>query len=159
MIRAWCIIKKKYLQYALSGEGARLGGGRWNHAGTPVVYASESLSLAALELFIHFTRRDIVISKSLLAIPVHIPDTIRISEIHLEDLPRGWNSSPPPDSTRDIGTKWAQSGASTVLRVPSAIIPGEHNYVINVKHFTDFSVIAVGDPEPFALDDRIWKGQ
>ena len=99
MIRVWRIIKKKYLQYALSGEGTRLGGGRWNHAGTPVVYASESLSLAALELFIHFTRRDIVISKSLLAIPVHIPDTIRILEIHLEDLPRGWNSSPPPDST------------------------------------------------------------
>ena len=80
MIQAWRVIKKKHLSDALSGEGARLGGGRWNHAGIPVVYASETLSLAVLELFIHFTRRDITISKSLLAIPVLIPDTIKTIE-------------------------------------------------------------------------------
>ncbi|MCX5805641.1 MAG: RES family NAD+ phosphorylase [Proteobacteria bacterium] len=156
MIQAWRVIKKKHLPNALSGDGARLGGGRWNHVGIPVVYASETLSLAVLELFIHFTRRDITISKSLMAISVLIPDAIKAIEIYIDDLATGWNTSPPPDFTRDIGTKWAESNASALLRVPSAVIPGEHNFVINVKH-PDFVKITVGDPRPFALDDRVWK--
>jgi RES domain-containing protein len=156
LIQAWRVIKKKHLSEALSGEGARLGGGRWNHVGIPVVYASETLSLAVLELFIHFTRRDITISKSLLAIPVLIPDTIKTIEVRVQDLTPGWSSSPPPDFTRDIGTEWVRTGASPVLRVPSAIIPEEHNFVINVKH-PDFINITVGDPRHFALDERAWK--
>ena len=32
----------------LSGTGARLKGGRWNTAGTPVIYTSECISLALL---------------------------------------------------------------------------------------------------------------
>ncbi len=156
MIHAWRLIKKKHLHDALSGEGARLGGGRWNHAGIPVVYASETLSLVVLELFIHFTRRDITISKSLLAIPVLMPVTIKTIEVSVQDLASGWNSSPPSDFTRDIGTDWVRSGASAVLRVPSAIIPEEHNFVINVKH-PDFIDITVGESRPFALDDRVWK--
>ena len=156
MIQTWRVIKKKHLPDALSGEGARLGGGRWNHVGIPVAYVSETLSLAVLELFIHFTRRDITISKSLLAVPVLIPDSIKTIEAPLQDLAPGWNSSPPPDFTRDIGTEWIRSAASALLRVPSAIVPEEHNFVINVKH-PDFSKITVGDPRPFTLDDRAWK--
>jgi RES domain-containing protein len=156
LIQAWRIIKKKHLPHALSGEGARLGGGRWNHVGISVVYASETLSLAALELFIHFTRRDITISKSLLAVPVLIHETIKTIEMNLENLMPGWDTSPPPDFTRDIGTKWVESNASALLRVPSAIIPGEQNFVINIKH-PDFTKIIVGEPRPFALDNRIWK--
>jgi RES domain-containing protein len=69
---AWRLVKKKHAADVLSGEGARLGGGRWNHVGIPVVYVSETLSLAALELFVHFTGKDITISRSLTAIPVEI---------------------------------------------------------------------------------------
>jgi RES domain-containing protein len=79
------------------------------------------------------------------AIPVLIPDTIKTIEVRVQDLTSGWNSSPPPDFTRDIGTEWVRTGASPVLRVPSAIIPEEHNFVINVKHH-DFINITVGDP-------------
>lgn len=140
----------------LSGEGARLGGGRWNHVGIPVVYASETLSLAALELFVHFTRKDITIAKSLLAIPVEIPDSVAIHEILLESLDAGWDSSPPPDFTRDLGTDWVRKGSSAILRVPSAIIPSEHNLVMNPRH-PDFAKVTAGDPQPFSLDDRVWK--
>ena len=156
MIKVWRLIKKTHLPDALSGEGARLGGGRWNHVGIPVVYASETLSLAVLELFIHFTRRDITISKSLVTIPVLFPDSIKTIEVSVRDLASGWNSSPPPDFTRDIGTEWVRSGASALLRVPSAIVTEEHNFVINVKH-PDFSKITVGNPRPFTLDERAWK--
>jgi RES domain-containing protein len=34
----------------LSGTGARLKGGRWNPPGIPVIYTSENISLALLEI-------------------------------------------------------------------------------------------------------------
>ncbi len=156
MIKAWRIVSKKRLQDAFTGEGARLGGGRWNHVGTPVVYVSETQSLAILELFIHFTRIDITLSKSLFAIPVEIPDSLKIIEVSLKDLKSDWRLSPPPGSTRDIGTKWVRKGTSAILRVPSAIIPEECNVAINPQH-PDFAKIKIGGPKHFSLDERIWK--
>ena len=134
MTRAWRIIRRKRLPDALTGEGARIGGGRWNHVGTPVVYVSETLSLAALELFIHFTRKDIKLSKSLVSIPVDIPKSLKITGVSVKDLNPDWRMSPPSNSTRDIGTEWAQKEVSSILRVPSAVIPDENNLVLNPKH-------------------------
>lgn len=156
MIKAWRIVSEKRLPDAFTGEGARLGGGRWNHVGTSVVYVSETQSLAILELFIHFTRIDIKLSKSLLKIPVEIPDSLKMIEISLKDLKPDWRSSPPPDSTRNIATQWAKKGVSAILRVPSAIIPEECNLVLNPKH-ADFVKIKIGEPRRFTLDERMWK--
>ncbi|NOZ69832.1 MAG: RES family NAD+ phosphorylase [Deferribacteres bacterium] len=156
MKRAWRIIRRKRLPSAFTGEGARLGGGRWNHPGTAVVYVSETLSLAALELFVHFTGRDIKLAKSLVAIPVDIPDSLKISEIHIKDLDPVWRTSPPPNYTKDIGTQWAQRKSSPVLRVPSAVIPEEYNLVLNPAH-EGFRKIKIGKPRDFILDERMWK--
>lgn len=156
MIRAWRIIRKKRLSDAFTGEGARIGGGRWNHIGTPVVYVSETLSLAALELFIHFTRKDIKLSKSLFSIPVDIPKSLKITVVSIKDLNSDWRMSPPSNSTKDIGTEWAQKGVSPILRVPSAVIPEENNLVLNPKH-ADFRKIKIGKAQSFTLDERMWK--
>ena len=156
MTKAWRIVRKKRLPDAFTGEGARLGGGRWNHVGTPVVYVSETLSLAALELFIHFTRKDIKLSKSLVAIPIEIPDSLKITEVSIKELKADWRMSPPSNSTKDIGTEWAQNGVSPILRVPSAVIPHEFNLVLNPKH-SDFIMIKIGKEQSFMLDERMWK--
>ena len=156
MTKAWRIVRKKRLPDAFTGEGARLGGGRWNHVGTPVVYVSETLSLAALELFIHFTRKDIKLSKSLIAIPIEIPDSLKIMEISIKELKADWRMSPPSNSTKDIGTEWEQKGISPILRVPSAVIPHEFNLVLNPKH-SDFIMIKIGKEQSFMLDERMWK--
>lgn len=156
MTKAWRIVRKKRLTDAFTGEGARLGGGRWNHVGTPVVYVSETLSLAALELFIHFTRKDIKLSKSLVAIPIEIPDSLKITEVSIKELKADWRMSPPSNSTKDIGTEWTQNGTSPILRVPSAIIPYEFNLVLNPKH-SDFIMIKIGKEQSFMLDERMWK--
>jgi RES domain-containing protein len=95
-------------------------------------------------------------SKSLIVTPVPIPDSVKVMEVSVGSLTPGWNSSPPPDFTRDSGTGWAISGTSAVLRVPSAIIPEEQNFVLNVRH-PDFSKVTLGDPRPFVLDHRAWK--
>jgi RES domain-containing protein len=156
LTRTWRIIRKKRIPDAFTGEGARIGGGRWNHVGTPVVYVSETLSLAALELFIHFTRKDIKLSKSLVAIPVDIPKSLKIVVVSDKDLHTDWRISPPSNSTKDIGTDWARKGVSSVLRVPSALIPTEYNLVLNPRH-ADFMKIKIGKPQPFSLDERMWK--
>jgi RES domain-containing protein len=156
LIKAWRLVNKKYLSDAFTGEGARLGGGRWNHVGTPVVYVSETQSLAILELFVNFTKIDIKLSNSLFAIPVEIPDSVRTVEVSLKDLKPDWRSSPPPDSTRDVGTQWVRKGVSAILRVPSVIIPEEYNIVINPQH-ADFAKITIGDPKHIGLDKRMWK--
>ena len=156
MTIAWRLVKKKHAAEALSGEGARLGGGRWNYVGISVVYASETLSLAVLERFVHFTRRDMTIGKSLLSIPIEIPDSVTQIKVLLKDLKTGWDSSPPPDFTRDLGTRWVREGKSAILRVPSAVIQNEYNLVINPKH-PDFSKITTGDARTFSLDDRVCK--
>lgn len=156
MTRAWRLIRKKRLQDAFTGEGARIGGGRWNHVGTPVIYVSESLSLAALELFVHFPRKDIKLSTTLIAIPVDIPVSLKMVAVTVNDLNPDWRMSPPPNSTRNIGTVWVRKGASLILRVPSAIIPDEYNLVINPSH-ADFEKIKIGQPQPFSLDERMWK--
>lgn len=154
--RARRIIRKKRLSDAFTGEGARLGGGRWNHVGTPVVYVSETLSLAALELFVHFTRKDIKLSKSLVAIPVDIPNSLKTVDVTIQDLDSGWRVSPPSNSTKDIGTEWVQKKTSSILRVPSAVIPDEYNLVLNPRH-ADFKKVKIGKPQPFSIDERIWK--
>ena len=156
MKRAWRIIRKRRLSDAFTGEGARLGGGRWNHVGTPVIYVSETLSLAALELFVHFTRKDIKLGKSLVAIPVVIPHSLKIVEVPIKDLGPDWRTSPPSNSTKDIGTEWVQNETSSILRVPSAVIPDEYNLVLNPVH-AEFKKIKIGKPRPFTLDERMWK--
>ncbi len=156
MKRAWRIIRKKRLADAFTGEGARLGGGRWNHVGTPVVYVSETLSLAALELFVHFTRKDIKLSKSLVAIPVDIPHSLKIVEVSIKDLDSGWRASPPSNFTKDIGTEWVQKKTSSILRVPSAVISDEYNLVLNPGHAA-FKKIKIGKPQLFTLDERVWN--
>ena len=156
MKRAWRIIRKKRLSDAFTGEGARLGGGRWNHVGTPVIYVSETLSLAALELLVHFTRKDIKLSKSLVAIPVDIPDYLKTAEVSIKDLGPDWRMSPPSNSTKNIGTEWTHNGTSSILRVPSVVIPDEYNFVLNPVH-TEFKKLKIGKPRPFTLDERIWK--
>lgn len=156
MTRAWRIVRKKRLSDAFTGEGARLGGGRWNHVGTPVVYVSGTLSLTALELFVHFTRKDMKISKSLVAVPIDIPDSLKIEDVSIKDLNADWRVSPPSNSTKDIGSEWVKKGSSSVLRVPSAIVPNEYNLVLKPKH-GDFIKIEIGKPQSFTLDERMWK--
>ena len=55
----------------MTGTGAKIYGGRWNHAGYPVVYASGSRSLAALEFLVH--------------VPMALaPDNLSIAEINIQ---------------------------------------------------------------------------
>jgi len=151
-VRVWRVCSKRHQRF--DGEGARRYGGRWNHAGTPVVYTSGSLSLAALELFVHV---DIdIASADLVAIQVDVPDSIAIDTIKIESLPKNWRRYPAPEALKDIGTAWGAKASTAILAVPSSVIPEERNYLLNPAH-RDFKRIRIRKPMPFHFDARMWK--
>ncbi len=133
-----------------------MAGGRWNRKGIPLVYTSATLSLAASELFVHLdpdqTPADLV------SISAEIPEDARIREVRVAELPRDWRSYPAPEALALLGSAWADSLDTAVLAVPSAVIPLERNYLLNVRH-RDFARIRVNRPAPFSLDPRVWKAK
>jgi RES domain-containing protein len=134
MTRAWRIIKSRLAADAFSGEGARLYGGRWNSPGIAMVYTAGSVSLATLELLVHLDNTSVLPSFSIC--PVDFDDSL-VELLDPATLPPDWNQSPPPTSLRTIGDDWISRGSSVALRVPSAVIENENNYLINPAH-TDF---------------------
>lgn len=151
-LAVWRIVKAKYADTAFSGEGAARAGGRWNSRGEWVVYTSGTLSLAALELLVHLNP------------PVHF-EWVALRAVfdegfveNLDDalLPANWQRFPGPDATRALGDRWLREARSAVLAVPSVIVPGEHNYLLNPSH-RDFRKIVVSAPEPFAFDSRLLR--
>ena len=153
-VTAWRIVKQKYpASRTFDGEGARLYGGRWNSRGVPVVYTAQSQSLAVLEMLVHLDAADLLQSYVFFGVTI---DEALISELANSDLPPDWQSDPPPPKLREIGDIWAASNASVALRVPSSLIPAEHNYILNPKH-PEFAKLRLGDAVPYRYDSRLLR--
>ncbi|MGH2372057.1 MAG: RES family NAD+ phosphorylase [bacterium] len=151
MPAAWRLLKTKHVASAWDGEGARTNGGRWNSPGVGVVYTSESLSLALVEVLVHLQESAVLPAYS--AIRVEIDDPL-ITSIELSDLPPNWRDFPAPPETRAIGDRWVSERRSVVLRVPSAVVPSESNYVLNPGH-ADFGLLRISPSVPFPFDPRL----
>jgi RES domain-containing protein len=119
-----------------------------------IVYTSATLSLAALEYFVHLDPADA--PADMVAVPADVPDTVSRREIGVDTLPATWRDYPAPEQVADVGTAWVRAGATAVLVVPSVIVPRERNFLLNPRH-RDFRRIRVGAPEPFSFDPRMWK--
>ena len=150
MIVAWRITKQKHARSAFSGEGARLYGGRWNSKGRAVVYASESRALALTEMLVHLEAESLLLHYVLFRCEF---DESLVQSIDSAGLPKNWAADPPPNRNHAIGDKWIDSAASAVLRVPSAVVLGEMNYLLNPAH-PDFAKIAIG-AQKFKIDKRL----
>lgn len=150
----WRLCRQQYANAPLDGEGARLYGGRWNYPGTAVVYAAESLALAALEMLVHIDPD--LAPVDIVAISIEVPESIHVEEVTLAQLPRNWRSTPAPKALQEIGTAWVRRASSLVLRVPSSVIPEEHNYLLNPAH-SDGPRLKTGQPKPFTFDARLLR--
>jgi RES domain-containing protein len=147
----WRLVKRKHAATAFSGQGARIFEGRWNSAGVSVVYCSENLALAALEILVH--ARPIAIKEPFRAFRVNFDDSL-MTRIELKKLPKGWNLQPPSPISKTIGDEWARAGRSVVLALPSVLVPLERTYLINPEH-PDFGKIEVHELGNFLLDSRL----
>jgi RES domain-containing protein len=150
--KAWRLTTPRHAGHAFNGEGARLYGGRFNHAGTSLVYCSEHLSLALLEVLVQADGA--VAPKEWAALSVTLPDDLAVEEIHADEMPPRWRSYPAPEALKTLGTEWAERGESVALTVPSAVVPTERNLLLNPRH-PDMGRLQIGDPEPFHLDSRL----
>lgn len=135
----------------LTGEGARLFGGRWNHKLNPCIYTSESRALAVLEFTVNINIEEI--PRALSIATIEIP-TKAIQEITEAQLPGNWKQIPAPSSTKDFGTDLLRKSKSPIFKIPSSVICEEYNYILNPLHpeSSHFKIIDIKD---FIYDVRI----
>jgi RES domain-containing protein len=150
----WRLCRQRHADRPLDGEGARLYGGRWNYPGTAVVYTAGTLALAALEVLVHVDHD--IAPTDLVSIPIEVPAGIRIEEISIVALPANWRDTPAPAQLQEMGTDWVHRATSLLLQVPSAVIPEEHNYLVNLTH-PEVTRLKVGRPKPFTFDPRLLR--
>lgn len=136
----------------MSGDGARLFSGRWNEAGVPMVYTATSMALAAMEMFVHLDPS--VAPDDLLAVEIAAPDDLAVEEVGLRSLPKRWRATEVETAKR--GTAWVRSGRTVMLRVPSAVVEGEWNALLNPAH-ADFARVKVVAARPFHFDERMFR--
>ncbi|MBC8753180.1 RES domain-containing protein [Kordia sp. YSTF-M3] len=137
----------------LSGIGAEKIGGRWNEIGTRAVYTSQHISLAYLEVVMHLDITEDLPSDRIL-VHVEIPDDVSVYEF--KKLPRNWNTFPYNSKTQEIFTKFVEENKHAVLKVPSAIVKDEFNYILNPRHI-DFHKIQVVKIQKFTFDSRLYS--
>ena len=151
MLTLWRVAKTRHADSAFEGEGARLYGGRWNSVGVRVAYASESIALACLEVLVGLQRSGVLASYSLVSARL---DEAIVESLPAASLPAGWRNHPPSGESQAVGDRWVTEQRSAVLRVPSAIIEVESNYLLNPEH-PEFGRITISAPVPFAFDARL----
>lgn len=142
-------------RYDLSGYGAFLVGGRWNLPGLALLYTAETRALAMLEVLVHLPAGDLPDDMYLLTLDV--PDAVSREEIALTELPTDWQRLTQPLPTAVLGHAWLQASRSLALRVPSVLVPQEHNLLLNPAHPEFAQVRLAAEPEPFFFDERLRK--
>jgi len=151
VLTVWRIVKAKHARSAFDGEGARRSGGRWTSAGRRVVYTSSTIALATLEVLVHLDST--VPLPAYRLIEATVPDSL-ITTVDMNSLPSNWRQYPAPLELRTIGDDWLDKRDSAVLKVPSALVAVEYNYLINPEH-PDFPRITTGTPISFPVDPRL----
>jgi RES domain-containing protein len=136
----------------ISGIGAKLYGSRWNVIGVPMLYAAESISLAVLETLVHLQETELPADYWLLKIQV--PDQEKITAIELSKLKKKWQDDEA--YTQFIGSEFIKHNQSLVLKVPSAVITEEFNYLVNPLH-KNFNKTQILQAAAFNFDTRLFS--
>ena len=131
MIKLFRISTSKHIN-DITGTGARMYGGRWNHAGYPVVYTSDSRSLAALEFLVHVPMA--FAPENLSIVEINIQKNIERESINESRLPLNWRNYPAPEQLANLGANWIKSKSSLLLDIPSSVVEKEVNTLINPLH-------------------------
>jgi RES domain-containing protein len=146
--RVYRVCRARYAR--LDGEGARRVGGRWNSPGRAVVYMAQSVALAVLENLVHMSRQDF--PQGYVSVAADLPDDLAtLSEGELRHRYQLEELDP-----KALGDWWIDSQASAALVVPSTVIIGEANYLLNPAH-RDFSKITIQPPAIFHFDPRLFS--
>jgi RES domain-containing protein len=150
-VRVWRICRRRHARTPLTGRGGLACSGRWHFRGRLVVYTSEHLSLAALEVLVHVDPD--LAPDDLVAVGIDVPEDLARETIEEAKLPRKWRGYPAPSVLQRLGSEWLDGGRTPLLEVPSALVPQERNLLINPAH-PGARRIRVACRERFTLDPR-----
>lgn len=137
----------------MTGIGAYLNGGRWNLPGQHVVYTAGSRSLAILEMLVHLDLRRHVPSDRIM-VKIEVPDQQLIHSFDVTKLNSDWRRFPYSLETQQVWQKEDPENIA-ILEIPSAIVPQEHNYLINPFH-SSIQHIRVVEVQPLDIDSRLY---
>lgn len=150
-MRVFRIERQKYLNEILQGRGAALSSGnRWNSQNTSMIYTSVSRSLAILEVLSHVDLFNDLPSDRLL-VELDISDDFKIQQLNIDQLPRNWNAYPAINATRLMGDEFIRFSTRQILQVPSSLVDGEFNYLIN-PNLIDHSKIKIINAQSLKLE-------
>ncbi len=146
------IVRGKYRE-DLSGTGAELFGGRWNSKGTKMLYTASSIALAMTEVAVHIPFG--ILPKGFFVISITLPK-VKIQKVSLDSLEgTSWDSHPPSHITQQIGDAFIKNAKHLVLEVPSVVVPGDVNYLINPLH-KNSDQLKITATHPFRFDHRLF---
>jgi RES domain-containing protein len=148
--------KAVYRDQLFSGQGGLYASGRWTPRGRLVVYTSASISLAVLEYTVNYRRRGWV-PATVLGRAV-IPPSVRVQTVSIDNLPDNWFSAAPPSQLQALGGEWLEHGETAVLKVPSAVVTEEWNYLLNPLH-ADFRKFRISKAKPLNFDQRLARSR
>lgn len=152
-MKVYRLSRKKY-SAELSGKGAAMVGGRWNSRGTEVIYTAQSRALAMAEVAVHLSIA--TLPEDFVMVEIEIPAETSIFEVETKDLPKNWNSFPYHPKTQDFGDSFVLDKKACVLKVPSAVVKGDFNFLINPAHpeFEDIKILRISN---FPFDNRLFE--
>lgn len=137
----------------VTGAGAKATGGRWNQAGAPMLYTSESRALACLETVVHLNAGGLPLDRYL--VKIDLPDAAwTAAEAFGPAKHVGWDAEPAGRVSITYGTDWIRSKRSLLLLVPSAIVAEEQNILINPSH-PDIGRVVATKLRRWTYDPRI----
>jgi RES domain-containing protein len=151
-MQVWRIFPERFRESAFTGVGGLYAARRWNHQGTAIVYCATSPALAAVELFVNLDPHEMPFD--LLMAEAMVPDDL-VEPLNLDQLPADWRELNSL-ACRDLGSGWAASGRSVGLRVPSAVVDGDWNLLLNPRH-SAFGQILIAAAKPFRFDGRMFR--
>jgi RES domain-containing protein len=151
-MQVYRLAKAKHI-HDLYGAGARISGGRWNEKGVSAIYAAESRSLATVEYLVHVPIA--MKPKHLGMAVIEIPDSAPKAGISIADLPPNWRDYPAPPELAKIGTDWLSAVSELLLYVPSVVVAGERNIIINPAH-PDMKHVKIITVEDYEFDRRLF---
>ena len=151
-MKVFRLTKAKYAE-TLSGVGAAKFGNRWNSKGVEMIYTAGCRALAVTEILVHLPTG--LIPQDMMMLQIDIPDDLNIQVLDTKILPPDWNVFPPRLETQQLGDTFVFENRFAVLKVPSAVVQGDFNYLLNPNH-PDFKRIKIISQEPFGFDVRLF---
>lgn len=151
---AYRLIKARFLDSPLSVEGARRWGGRWNPAGTGVLYTSATPELTLLEQLVHLPTLPYHDLPQLCLLTIQLPEAPRM--LAPDELPANWRDEADFTANHKHLDAWLRQPDVLAIGVPSAVVPESANYLIHPLH-PAFPQVRVVQTKPFNVDPRLWR--